>query len=118
MMVPYGTTVFDESISRIEALYRAGHRVVVSFSGGKDSGIILELARIAAERAGKPPVEVVMRDEERSMAMKDMKVYRVNLMFVQEEAELVQEVLGNDPAQPLLKLCRLVKEKGLQSPIS
>lgn len=58
------TSVFDESLDRLELLYRAGHRVVVSFSGGKDSGICLEMALIAAANTGRLPVEVVMRDDE------------------------------------------------------
>lgn len=58
------TSVFDESIERFKTLYAAGHRVVVSFSGGKDSGVMVELAIIAARETGCLPVEVVMRDDE------------------------------------------------------
>jgi len=56
--------VFDAAIDRLIRLYRDGHRVVVSFSAGKDSGICLELAIIAASVMEKLPVDVVMRDEE------------------------------------------------------
>lgn len=56
--------VFDAGLGRLYDLYAEGHRPVVSFSAGKDSGIILELAIIAARRAGRLPVDVVMRDEE------------------------------------------------------
>jgi predicted phosphoadenosine phosphosulfate sulfurtransferase len=56
--------VFDAAIERFLEVYEAGHRVVVSFSGGKDSGICVDLAAIAAKQAGRLPVEVVMRDEE------------------------------------------------------
>ena len=59
-----GMNVFDAAIIRMEDLYREGHRIVVSFSGGKDSGVCLEICRIAATRAKRLPVEVVMRDEE------------------------------------------------------
>ena len=59
-----GTDVFEETIDRIYWLYKQGHKVVVSFSGGKDSGAMLELTKLAAEKAGELPVEVVMRDEE------------------------------------------------------
>ena len=64
MRVKYAESVFIESIKRIRNLYEGGHRVIVSFSGGKDSGVCLELAIIAAEETGNLPVEVVMRDEE------------------------------------------------------
>lgn len=64
MRVKYGSNVFDESVKRMTHLYEEEHRVIVSFSGGKDSGVCLELAIIAARETGNLPVEVVMRDEE------------------------------------------------------
>ena len=59
-----GTDVLETAIQRMEALYSAGHRVVLSFSAGKDSGACLEVCLIAAARTGRLPVEVMMRDEE------------------------------------------------------
>jgi len=59
-----GRTVFDAAVDRLFELYANGDRVVVSLSGGKDSGVCLELALLAARKAGRLPVEVVMRDEE------------------------------------------------------
>lgn len=56
--------VFTAAVERMESLYREGHRIVVSFSGGKDSGAVLEVCIIAATRTGRLPVEVVTRDEE------------------------------------------------------
>lgn len=59
-----GTDVFKTSVGRIQKQYEEGNRVVVSFSGGKDSGICVEVCKIAAENSGRLPVEVQMRDEE------------------------------------------------------
>lgn len=59
-----GLNVFDQSINRMVEIYEQGHRVVVSFSAGKDSGICLEICRLAAAETGRLPVEVIMRDEE------------------------------------------------------
>ena len=61
---PLGTDVFNEALDRMIAVYQAGHRVVVSFSAGKDSNICLELAILAATATNRLPVEVVMQDEE------------------------------------------------------
>lgn len=58
------TDVFTEAYNRIYDLYASGDRVVVSFSAGKDSGVVLELAILAAKEAGRLPVDVCMRDEE------------------------------------------------------
>jgi len=59
-----GKNVWEEAVARMEAVYRAGHRVVVSFSGGKDSTCVLHVCLEAAKRTGRLPVEVVHRDEE------------------------------------------------------
>ena len=59
-----GVDVFSAGFDRLRSLYAAGHRVVVSFSAGKDSGVCLELARMAARDTGRLPVEVFMIDEE------------------------------------------------------
>jgi len=59
-----GNNVFDEAVMRLYKLYSEGHRLVVSFSAGKDSGVSLEIAITAATMADRLPVDVVMRDEE------------------------------------------------------
>jgi len=63
--VALGIDVFTAALDRLTDLYRNGDRVIVSFSGGKDSGACVELAVLAAREAGlTDPVEVVMRDDE------------------------------------------------------
>lgn len=56
--------VVTEAKNRMRAIYAAGHRVVVSFSAGKDSGAALEICIIVARELGCLPVDVVMQDEE------------------------------------------------------
>ncbi|HXI02040.1 MAG TPA: hypothetical protein VNI57_02580, partial [Candidatus Saccharimonadales bacterium] len=62
--VRQGRDVLDAAIERVRDLMREGHRIVVSFSAGKDSGVALEVALIAARLEGRLPLDVVMRDEE------------------------------------------------------
>ena len=59
-----GIDVFNAALERMVNIYGEGHRVIVSFSAGKDSGVALELAILAARETNRLPVEVVMRDEE------------------------------------------------------
>jgi predicted phosphoadenosine phosphosulfate sulfurtransferase len=59
-----GANVFDIALKRIVEQYEAGHRVVVSVSGGKDSGVCLELCIMAARLTGNLPVDACTRDEE------------------------------------------------------
>ena len=63
-----GIDVFNAALERMVNIYGEGHRVIVSFSAGKDSGICLELAILAARETGRLPVEVVMRAEEEERA--------------------------------------------------
>lgn len=59
-----GRNVLYAAVERIKAVYLEGHTPVVTFSGGKDSGMVLELCIMAAKEVGRLPVPVIMRDEE------------------------------------------------------
>ena len=49
-------------------------------------------------------------EEEKSFARKEITVYRVSVIFSGDEAAVVRKVLGDDPAQTVLALCRKAAE--------
>lgn len=59
-----GLDVFEQAFVRIRDIMAEGHRVIVAFSGGKDSTCTMELALRAAREVGALPLTVVMRDDE------------------------------------------------------
>ena len=64
MRIYPGTNVFDEAIKRINWLFDEFEHVMVSFSGGKDSTVILNLALMVAEQRGRLPLTVMFLDQE------------------------------------------------------
>ena len=62
--IEYETNVLVEAKKRIRSCFVRFDKVVVSFSGGKDSTIVLNLALEIAKELKKLPLEVVYIDEE------------------------------------------------------
>jgi len=58
------TNVFEEALERIRYLFDEFEEVWVSFSGGKDSTVIYNLAKMVAKEKGKLPLKVVFLDQE------------------------------------------------------
>lgn len=57
-------SVLDKALERINTLYDRFDTVVVSFSGGKDSTVCLNLALMVARERGRLPLNVYTFDEE------------------------------------------------------
>lgn len=58
------TNVYDAAMARFRRLFDEFDTVAVSFSGGKDSTVCLNLALEAAHEAGRLPLDVYFWDEE------------------------------------------------------
>jgi hypothetical protein len=61
---------------------------------------------VAAMRAAEVKIKEAKSAEERDMVKKETDIWRINLVFTGEEAKTVKEVLGDEPAQRLLALCK------------
>jgi predicted phosphoadenosine phosphosulfate sulfurtransferase len=90
-----GADVLTMARGRFQDMYRRFDRCVVSFSGGKDSTVVLNLALEAAAEAGRLPVEAFFWDEE---------------AIHPETVEYVERV-RQDPRVSLRWLCLPVKHR-------
>lgn len=76
--------VYQAARERYRMIYREFDRVYVSFSNGKDSGVLLNMAIDAAREAGKLPVNVLYIDME---AQYRHAIEFTERMFSREEVE-------------------------------
>lgn len=56
--------VYDAALARVRYVYEHCDDVIVSMSGGKDSTVVLHLARVVAAERGQLPVKVYWLDQE------------------------------------------------------
>lgn len=59
-----------------------------------------------AQREVERKIAEAKTEEERSMAVQQADFYRLNLVFSGEEADIVKNRLGDEPAKMLLEMCK------------
>ena len=64
MRIYLNKNVFDAAIERIEFLFDEFNNIIVGFSGGKDSTVVLELTLMVAKRRNRLPIKVMWIDQE------------------------------------------------------
>ncbi len=85
MRIYLNTNVYENSLKRIEWLFSEFDNIVVSFSGGKDSTVILNLALIVARKLNRLPLPVVFLDQEAEWA---------------STIEMINKVMRSDEIKP------------------
>lgn len=81
---PLGINVLEAATQRLKVIYEAFDRVYISFSGGKDSTVLLHLAIQAAREAGKLPVHALFIDLE---GQYKFTITHVEQMYAREEVD-------------------------------
>lgn len=66
----------------------------------------LSAAAVEMQRKREQQLAQAKTAEERQMIQQDNRIYRISLIFAGDEADLVKEVLGNTPAEQLIRLCK------------
>lgn len=64
MKIQLKDNVFDAALERVRYIFNEFEEVVVSFSGGKDSTVTLNMALLVAEEIGRLPLKVMFLDQE------------------------------------------------------
>ena len=103
MKIYLDRNVYEEAIDRISYLFDEFDNVVVSFSGGKDSTVTLELALEVARRKNRLPLDVCFLDQEAEWSCvidyisKVMHREEINPMWIQAPIFLPNSLSQEQP---------------------
>ena len=78
--------------------------VIAAVTGGTQQDALTPGA-IEASREQERRIVAARSDEEKEQISKERLIYRLNLTFTNDEAKIVKEALGSQPAVKLLELC-------------
>jgi len=77
---------------------------------GAPMQVALTPAAIEAKRAAEQAAMQAKTEEEKATIRREVALYRVNITFSAEEGVLVKRVLGDNPGERILELCRAADE--------
>jgi ParB/RepB/Spo0J family partition protein len=84
------------------------------------SGVVVTSAAsvnaLEAKRRQEQQMAAARTEEERALVRREGTIYRINLMFANEEAKVVKAVLGDKPAERLLQICKDIEAGGQDRP--
>jgi hypothetical protein len=83
--------------------------VVKTLDGTTHGGEMVTASSVKAVQAIQERqnlIEKAKNEEERELARQQTKLYRVSLIFSNEEATIIEQVLGREPAVKLLEMCK------------
>jgi len=99
-------TFTDEEVKLIQSGKMTVEAIVNSYGESGESTFAMTAKAIEQQRKRESLIKQAKTQEERKMVMKENDTYRINLIFADEEAQLIKEVLGTRPAENLLILCK------------
>jgi ParB/RepB/Spo0J family partition protein len=81
-------------------------------SGGGSADVVSMTIEAADRlRISEKALAKAKTDEERKQARTDERIYRLNLVYTDEEAALVRKILGTEPAAKIYEYCKAEQQK-------
>jgi membrane-bound ClpP family serine protease len=80
----------------------------ISSAASKDNEFGYSAKAVEEIREREKKIAEAKTREERELAKASAKLYRINLIFAGDEADLVRQVLGDNPSERILEFCKTV----------
>ena len=93
-------------------LIQRGVQIQVRESEGGETVAAMSVQAAEATRRRERLLDRARGLEESSMGKRDDRIYRLSLIFADDEASVVRETVGDQPAESVLALCRSAQARG------
>jgi len=98
-------TASTDEIAVISTMTAGGK---ISSAASKDNEFGYSAKAVEEIREREKKIAEAKTREERELAKASAKLYRINLIFAGDEADLVRQVLGDNPSERILEFCKTV----------